>query len=118
MAIQKKRPPQSGSSENKLTATEFIKALTAHRSPVELKKNQRFYEESKGDKCLGVRMGTIFTIAKKFSKMPLKEVEKLFVSAYYEIRMGAVSIMDFQAREKKITPEDREALFKLYIKKH
>lgn len=63
-------------------------------------------------------MGTIFSTAKNFSKMPLKEVEKLFASPYYEIRMGAVSIMDFQAREKKVTPEEREALYTLYIKKH
>ncbi len=102
----------------KLTAAEFTKVLTAERSPTEAKKNQRFYEEANGDKCLGVRMGTIFALAKKFSKMPLKEVEKLFASPYYEIRMGGVSIMDFQAREKKITPEEREALNKLYIRKH
>jgi 3-methyladenine DNA glycosylase AlkD len=105
-------------TDGKLTAAEFTKVLTAEKSAIEQKKNQRFYEESKEDKCLGVRMGTIFATAKKFSKMPLKEVEKLFANQYYEVRMGAVSIMDFQAREKKISPEEREALYKLYIKKH
>lgn len=107
-----------GSGKNKLTAAEFIRVLNAEKSPAEQKKNQRFYEGSTGDKCLGVRMGTIFASAKKFSRMPLKEVEKLFASPYYEIRMGAVSIMDFQAREKKITPEEREALYKLYLRRH
>jgi 3-methyladenine DNA glycosylase AlkD len=102
----------------KLTSAEFTKVLTAEKSPGQAKKNQSFYEETNGNKCLGIRMGTLFALAKKFSKMPLKEVEKLFSSPYYEIRMGAVSIMDFQAREKKVTPEEREALYKLYIKKH
>jgi 3-methyladenine DNA glycosylase AlkD len=106
------------STEVKLTAEEFMKVLTAAKSPIEVKKNQRFYQESKVDKCLGVRMRTIFATAKKFSKMPLKEAEKLLASPYYEIRMGAVSIMDFQAREKKISPEVKEALYKLYIRKH
>ena len=32
--------------------------------------------------------------------------------------MGAVSIMDFQARAKRITPEQRQALFDLYIRRH
>ncbi len=32
--------------------------------------------------------------------------------------MGAVSIMDFQARDKKITPAHRKELFDLYISKH
>jgi hypothetical protein len=59
-------------AEGKLTAAEFTKVLTVQKSAVELKKNQRFYEESNTDKCLGVRMGTIFAMAKKFSKMSLK----------------------------------------------
>ena len=118
MAKKSKRITPSVKSANILTASNFTEALMAEQSSAELKKNQHFYDESKGDRCLGVRMGTIFAIAKKYSKMPLKEVEKLFASPYYEIRMGAVSIMDYQAREKKITPEEKEALYKLYIKKH
>ena len=50
--------------------------------------------------------------------MPLKEIEKLLMSEYYEARMGAVSIMDFKARNKKITPEEKKELFDLYISKH
>jgi 3-methyladenine DNA glycosylase AlkD len=32
--------------------------------------------------------------------------------------MGAVSIMDFQARDKKTTPERRKELYELYIDRH
>jgi 3-methyladenine DNA glycosylase AlkD len=37
---------------------------------------------------------------------------------YYEIRMGAVSIMDFKARQKTTTPACKKQLFELYIKRH
>jgi len=49
---------------------------------------------------------------------PLAEIEKLLENKYYEVRMGAVSMMDFQARNKRITPEDRKALFDLYVRRH
>jgi hypothetical protein len=32
--------------------------------------------------------------------------------------MGAVSIMDFMARVKKVTPEKKKELFDLYIKRY
>lgn len=40
--------------------------------------------------------------------MPLNEIEALLESEYYEIRMGAVSIMDFQAKHKKTTPDRKK----------
>ena len=50
--------------------------------------------------------------------MPVKEVEKLLDSDYYEARVGAVSIMYFQARDKKTLPEKKKELFDLYINRH
>ena len=50
--------------------------------------------------------------------MNIKEVEKLLENEYYEIRMGAACIMDFQARNKKTTPERKKELFDLYIRRH
>ena len=50
--------------------------------------------------------------------MELREVEKLLESDFYEARMGAVSIMDFQARNKKISSESKKALYELYINRH
>lgn len=50
--------------------------------------------------------------------MSLADVETLLDSRYYEVRLGAVSIMDFQARSKRTTPEQRQALFELYIRRH
>lgn len=50
--------------------------------------------------------------------MPLDEVEKLLESPYHEARVGAVGVMDFQARSKKTSSERRKALFDLYIRRH
>jgi hypothetical protein len=49
----------------------------------------------------GIHMSALFALAKSFTAMPLTEVEKLLKNKAYEARMGAVCIMDFQARDKK-----------------
>src|SRR5262245_54890511 len=96
-----------------LTAKQFVEKLSATQSKAEAEKVQRYCydKDNKENKCLGVRFGTIFKLAKDFKDMPLKEVEKLLDNKFYEVRMGAVSIMDFQAREKKITPEQKKEVF-------
>jgi 3-methyladenine DNA glycosylase AlkD len=66
----------------------------------------------------GIRMAELFALAKTFTQMPLQEVEKLLDSKLYDARMGAVCIMDFQARDKKISAERKKQLFDLYITKH
>ncbi len=106
-----------------MTAVEFIKKLKTYRSPEELKKIQRYFktgagEYGEGDEFLGVRMGQVFTLAKEFIEMPPGEIEKLIESPIHEVRVGAVSIMDWQARSKKIREERRKELFDLYIRRH
>jgi 3-methyladenine DNA glycosylase AlkD len=106
-----------------ISAKEFVKKLEALRSPEELKKIQRYFKSgegqyAEGDKFIGVRMGQIFALAKEFMKMPLNEIEKLLESPIHEVRVGAVSIMDWQARDKKTPEERRRELFDLYIKRH
>ena len=67
---------------------------------------------------MGIRMGHIFVLAKEFMDMPLDEVETMLESPFHEMRVGAVSIMDFQARSKKTTDEQKKKLFDLYIRRH
>ncbi len=50
--------------------------------------------------------------------MPLEEIEVMLESPIHEMRVGSVSIMDFQARSKKTSPERRKELFDLYIRRH
>jgi 3-methyladenine DNA glycosylase AlkD len=66
----------------------------------------------------GVGMGQIFALARAHMNMPLAEIEALLASPNHAVRVGAVSIMDFQARSRKTSENRRRALFELYIDKH
>src|SRR5262245_15325507 len=106
-----------------MTAVEFIKKLKTYRLPEELKKIQRYFktgagEYGEGDEFIGVRMGQVFTLAKEFIETPPGEIEKLLESPIHEVRVGAVSIMDWQARSKKIREGRTKELFDLYISRH
>jgi 3-methyladenine DNA glycosylase AlkD len=65
-----------------------------------------------------IPMRQIFALAKQFMTMPPKEIEKLLESPFHKVRVGAVSIMDWQARDKKTSEEQRKELYDLYIKRH
>jgi 3-methyladenine DNA glycosylase AlkD len=106
-----------------ISAEAFIKKLKSFRSPEELKKIQRYFktgagEYGEGDEFMGAPMGQIFTLAKEFIETPPDEIEKLLESPIHEVRVGAVSIMDWQARRKKTPMERRKELFDLYIRRH
>jgi 3-methyladenine DNA glycosylase AlkD len=106
-----------------MTATGFITQLKTHQSDAELRKILRYFktgpdEYSENDKFIGVRMGTVFELAKSFTEMPLHEIEKLLESDIHEARVGAVSIMDFLARSKKTPEVIKKQLFDLYIRRH
>ncbi len=67
---------------------------------------------------MGVRMGQVFALAKEFMEMPPGEIEKLLESPIHEARVGAVSIMDFQARRKNTPEARRKELFDIYLRRH
>lgn len=73
---------------------------------------------SKENEFEAVSMGQIFALAKELSDMPPQEIEKLLESPVHEVRVGAVSIMDWQARSKKTPESRRKELFDLYIRRH
>jgi 3-methyladenine DNA glycosylase AlkD len=106
----------------KPSAAQFVKRLKGISSSSEVAKVARYFKADPtfaGDnKIMGVRIGSIFPIAKEFDKADLLEIEKLLESPYYEVRLGAVSIMDFQARARTTPPEQKEALYDLYIRRH
>lgn len=102
-----------------MTAKDFIETLSLYKSYKELDKVDRFYKGSdKAMKALGVKFGDVFATAKEFSALPLKEVAKLLKSKFYEVRMGGMSILDFQARNKKLTDAERKTLFDFYVDHH
>ena len=105
------------SNEKLLNTKQFIESLKALSSSKAAKSHSHLASD-KDDAIIGVRMGQIFALAKEFMDMPLPEVEKLLESNIHEVRVGAVSIMDFQARSKKTSNERRKELYDLYIKRH
>jgi 3-methyladenine DNA glycosylase AlkD len=63
-------------------------------------------------------MGDIFRLARECMDMTPHEIERLLESSIHEVRVGAVSIMDWQARDRATTDERRRALFDLYLRRH
>ena len=106
-----------------VTAKQFIERLKALQSPKELEKIQRYFksgegEYGEGDVFMGVRMGSLFKLSEEFIEMTPMEIEKLLESPIHEVRAGAVSIMNKQARSKKTTESRRKELYDLYLQRH
>lgn len=100
-------------------AMDLVAALEDIADPSELKRVSRFFRGSDPDNAaLGVPIGQVFPVAKRFAKMGLEEIETLLDDRRYEVRMAAVAILDFQARQKNLEPAHRQALFDLYLRKH
>jgi len=109
--------------KKQLTAKNFIAHLKNHQSDAELKKIQRYFKSGEGDyghgdKFMGVKMGTLFALAKEFGEMPIGEIEKFLENPVHEVRAGAVSIMDKASRNKKISKERLKDFFDLYMRRH
>ena len=100
------------------TSEEFIVRLTQLGVKSAIDNSRYFRGDDRKNKFLGVQMSAIFSLAKQFTQMPLPEVKQLLASNFYEARMGAVSIMDFQARDRKITAIRRKELYNIYMEHH
>ena len=92
-----------------LSANQFLRRLESLR-PLQ--------SDSETGKEMSVPMGKVFALAKEFMSMSLDEIEKLLESPVHAGRVGAVSIMDFEARNKKTPASRRKELFDLYIRRH
>lgn len=101
-----------------ISAERFIQKLNDYRPPKEQKTSEKALEADRGKEYMGIPMGQIFALAKQFMDMLPNEIEKLLESSTHEVRVGAVSIMDWQARNKKTPEKRRKELFDLYIKRH
>ncbi len=105
-----------------LTAAAFTARLEALRSDEQLAKIRRYFKSGKGeygegDEFIGVRMGEVFALAKEFIELPLGQIEALLESPVHEVRAGALSIMDKQARRKQTPDARRKELYELYLRR-
>lgn len=117
MAKGKKSTTTTNPDEQGFTAQHFVARLKAYASPEEAQARSHL-AASEEDIIIGVRMGQVFALAKEFMEMPLAEIEKLLESPIHEARVGAVSIMDWQARSKKTSEARKKELFDLYLRRH
>jgi 3-methyladenine DNA glycosylase AlkD len=106
-----------------LTAEAFIAALWANQSDAELEKIGRYFKSAEGDygagdRFIGVRMGTVFELAKQHVGMEPAEIERLLESDIHEARAGAVSVMAKQYERKTTDDERRGELAALYLRRH
>jgi 3-methyladenine DNA glycosylase AlkD len=98
------------------TASAFRARLDAEANEEQRVAYRRYFP---GDETfIGVRMGTVFALAKEFIAMPVTEIERLLESPVHEARAGACSIMGKAATHKKVTPARHEELYELYLRRH
>lgn len=98
-------------------ADAVIARVTAAASESERLKYRRYFP-GRWEEFIGVRMGTVFAIARGASAMRLDEIERLLEHDAHEVRAAAVRIMAEQAKARTITDARRLALADLYIRRH
>jgi 3-methyladenine DNA glycosylase AlkD len=100
-----------------LSARRFIEELGPRAQPANRAGYERSFKYAEGDEFLGVPMGQVFALTAQFVAMTPDEIERLLKSPIHEARVGALSVMDKQARRRR-TPEDRRReLFELYLRR-
>jgi 3-methyladenine DNA glycosylase AlkD len=101
-----------------ISAEQFMQRLKDSRPAQEQQTSGKAQAVDEENDFVGIPMKQIFALAKQFMEMPPHEIEKLLESPSHQVRVGAVSIMDWQARNKKTSQERRKELFDLYISHH
>jgi hypothetical protein len=106
-----------------LTAKQFVKELKQFQSEDELLKHQRYFRfdpnnQPKDNYFIGIKMGNVFTLGKKYRDMPVAEIETLMESPIHEVRSGAMSIMGQCAKAPKCSETRLKELYDLYIRRH
>ncbi len=100
-------------------AKDVVTALEAVDDPADIPGVAKFYAgTTPGNEVMGVPIPKVFPIAKAHTDLPIDQIEVLLEDPRYQVRMAAVSIMDFKAQRKSLSAEDREALFELYTRRH
>ncbi len=95
-----------------LTAAAVLARLTEHADEAEAAKIRTRVAE--GEQVIGVRMGTLFDLARQATALPDAELERLFVDPAYEPRMAAFCVLDFRARKRPGDP----GLCATYLRHH
>ena len=60
----------------------------------------------------------LFSLAKDYQQIPVNEVVKLLQDKNDNHRLGAISILDWKARNKKTSTEERKDIYTAYLDNH
>lgn len=96
------------------TAAALLDELKALADPAAFP--QRHYHGT--GEIFGVRMGTLFELARRAKAMSLPEVEALLDHSAYEPRLAAFCILDFRVRGTGVAEGERAACYRLYLERH
>ena len=99
------------------TAENFVEQLASLVPPAaraEFHRSRRRRRPTEGAR-FGIRTGSIFDLAKEFIDLPPAEIDKLLSDPVHEVRIGALSVMDKQARRNRTSEDRRKELFDLYM---
>jgi len=98
------------------TADAVVAELEQERTEEDLAKVRKRLAE--GEEAIGVRMGTLFAIARRHTSLPLSEVERLLALPAYEPRLAALCVLDFKARRRRTGAYERGTLARTYLGHH
>ncbi|MDX1766054.1 MAG: DNA alkylation repair protein [Candidatus Saccharimonadales bacterium] len=103
-----------------MSAAEVKSALRAVSSPERKKANEWFFktgpgEYGEGDKFIGVSMGPLRKVSKRFRTLADEELDKLLSSSIHEERLCGLLIMVDQF-EKAKQDERREEIYRKYLR--
>lgn len=107
--------------ENK-NAQNFLNDLKPMVAKEKFKEYGKYFissdKKASEDIFVGVGLGQVFALANEYTGMPIEEIETLLENPIHEIRVGAVSIMDWEARNPNLPKTRRKELFELYLRRH
>lgn len=106
-----------------MDADRFVAELRALATEEDAAQLARYFKTGpgqygEGDTFIGVRMGSVFALARANLGMPLAELERLLDSDIHEARAGALTIMNEEAKRKRIPEDRRRELYELYLRRH
>jgi 3-methyladenine DNA glycosylase AlkD len=113
-------PTRERAVAEELTGRGFVERLVLLVSPAgraDFEKALRARQRRRDADGFGIRMRDIFELAKEFIDLPPTEIDELIKSPVHEVRVGALSVMDKQARRNATPDGRREELFELYLRR-